>query len=144
MYLTRVVRATAACLIFSVNLAGQGVECSMEDHFFVNIVRYNVTAAVEACRAMGYDGLAIASSPEEFNYIVKATEKGRHAEMKENARSRFMKLSMVKELNLSQERHKNQLNIHWRCGMHSERHFLEKVIKPDLFIAPLVKHIGKD
>ncbi|GFN84485.1 hypothetical protein PoB_001099100 [Plakobranchus ocellatus] len=69
-----VVRVSSACLLIGVILVGRDAECAVQDYIKINTERHNFTEAEKACKTMGFDGLAITNSPEEFAYIVRVTE----------------------------------------------------------------------
>ncbi|GFO35212.1 hypothetical protein PoB_006171700 [Plakobranchus ocellatus] len=64
-----------ACLVLSAIL--EGGECGMEKNFFINDQSVNFAVAEQACLSMGFDGLALLKSPEEYRYAVKISTQTR-------------------------------------------------------------------
>ncbi|GFO18396.1 hypothetical protein PoB_004490100 [Plakobranchus ocellatus] len=59
-------------LVLGINVSiTKGVSPDMQNRFSLLYFEANYTVAEQACHALGFDGLAILSNPEEYNYVHK-------------------------------------------------------------------------
>ncbi|GFO00960.1 hypothetical protein PoB_002746500 [Plakobranchus ocellatus] len=73
MQFSVVIRIFTAGLI----LFRRGATSGLDKYFTIIADKLNFTEAEKKCKSLGFDGLAITSSPEEFVYLIEATVKHR-------------------------------------------------------------------
>ncbi|GFO08943.1 hypothetical protein PoB_003544800 [Plakobranchus ocellatus] len=68
-----IITMSTASLIISGICSVRLTSYSLQNSFSIIYEELNFTEAEKTCKALGYDGLAIPSSPEEFAYVLEAT-----------------------------------------------------------------------